>query len=94
MGELAFFGRFGGETARVCGGFPSLRADDIARQVFHLHQRHGQGIADVLKVAVEEHSAELMKRRLPPSSVLMMTVAPGGAPALASIGKRFDPLKI
>ena len=30
MSEFAFFGRFSGETARVCAGFPSLRADDIA----------------------------------------------------------------
>jgi 7-cyano-7-deazaguanine synthase in queuosine biosynthesis len=84
MGELAFFGKFSGEAARVCAGFPSLRPDDIARQVFDLHQRHGQGIGNVLKAAVEEYSAELVSRSLSPSSVLMMTIAPGGAPTLAT----------
>jgi hypothetical protein len=46
----------------------------------------------VLKAAVQEHSAELIKKSLPPSSVLMMTVAPGGAPAVASIASRVDRL--
>ena len=48
MGELAFFSRFTGDTARVCAGFPSLRPDDIARQVLGLHQRHGHAIWDLL----------------------------------------------
>jgi 7-cyano-7-deazaguanine synthase in queuosine biosynthesis len=91
VGELAFFGRFGGLTARVCDGFPSLTADEIGRQIFDLHQRHAQAIGDVLEAAVEGHSAELVKRSLPPSSLLMMTVVPGGAPVLASLGKRPDP---
>jgi 7-cyano-7-deazaguanine synthase in queuosine biosynthesis len=89
LGELAFFGRFSGETARVCAGFPSLRADDIARQVLELHQRHGKAIGDVLKAAVEGHSAELVEGSLPRSSLLMMTVTPGDA----SVGKRADPTK-
>jgi Queuosine biosynthesis protein QueC len=91
MGEFAFFGRFSGETARVCLGFPALKSDDVARQVLGLHQRHGQAICDVLKAAVENHSAELVKRSLPPSSVLMMTVVPGATPALSSGGKHADP---
>ncbi|MGA7385670.1 MAG: 7-cyano-7-deazaguanine synthase [Methylocella sp.] len=94
MSELAFFGRFGGETARVCAGLPSLRADDVGRHVFDLHQRHGQGIADVLEKGIANHKAQLVNRSLPPTSVLMMTVAPGGAPALASAGKRPDPTKV
>ena len=36
-----------------------------------LHQRHGQAIWGVLKAAVENHSTDLVKRSLPPSSVLM-----------------------
>src|SRR5262249_28942467 len=91
MSELAFFGRFGGETARVCLGFPSLKSDDVACQVFDLHQRHGQAIWSVLKAAVEKHSAELVKRSLPSSSILMMTVAPGATPALSSVGRHADP---
>ena len=90
LGELAFFGRFGGETARVCSGFPALKADEVARQVLELHQRHAQAIGDVLKAAVEDHSAELVKRSLPPSSVLMMTVSPSGAPALAPLKTHAD----
>jgi hypothetical protein len=93
MSELAFFGRFSGETARVCAGFPSLRPDDVASQVFDLHQRHGQGIRNILKAAVERYSEELVNRILPPSSVLMMTLAPGGAPALAPIGMPSDTIK-
>ncbi len=92
MGELAFFGRFSGETARVLTCFPSLSADDVGRRVFNLHLRHALAIGNVLKAAVEGHSAELVNRSLPPSSLLMMTVLPGAAPAPATIGKRADPL--
>jgi hypothetical protein len=90
MGELAFFGRFGGETARVLTCFPSLRADDVGRRVFDLHQRHSRAIGDVLKTAVEKHSSELVNRSLPPSSLLVMTVLPGAAPTLKTIDKRAD----
>ena len=92
LGELAFFARFGGEAARVCLGFPELKTDDVARKVFELHQRHGQAIWRVLKDAVENHSAELLQRSLPPSSVLMMTVVPGAMPTLAIGCKPADPL--
>ena len=93
VGDLAFFGRFGGETARVLKCFPSLSADEVGRRVFDLHQRHAQAIGDVLKAAVEGHSAQLVNRSLPPSSLLMMTVSPGAAPALATIGKHADSLQ-
>jgi 7-cyano-7-deazaguanine synthase in queuosine biosynthesis len=93
MGELAFFGRFSGQTARVCDGFPSTTADEIGRQVIDLHQRHAQAIEEVLTAAVKGHSGALVKGGLPSSSLLMMTVTRGGEPALASIAKRTDPLK-
>jgi hypothetical protein len=82
MGELAFIDRFGGETTRVCAGFPALPPDEVGRNVLELHQRHGEAIGDVLKKAIKRHSAEFLNRKLPTSSVLMMTVAPGTAPAL------------
>jgi hypothetical protein len=91
--DLAFFGRFGGETARVLKCFPSQSADEVGRRVLDLHQRHAQGIADVLKAAVETHSAELVSKTLPPSSLLVMTVSTGGAPALAIMRKRIDSLQ-
>jgi hypothetical protein len=94
MSELAFFGRFSAETARVRDGFPSLTADEVGRQVLNLHQRHAQAIGEVLKAGVETHSAELVSKSLPSSSVLMMTVVPGGAPALATIDKRADAIKM
>lgn len=93
MGELAFFGRFGGETARVLTCFPSLSADDVGRRAFDLHQRHARAIVDVLKSGVERHSEELVKRSLPPSSLLMMTVSSAAAPALATISKHADSLQ-
>jgi hypothetical protein len=93
LGELAFFGRFNGETARVCSGFPALKSDDVARNVFDLHQRHGQAIWDVLNAAVANHSAELIERSLPASSVLMVTVMPGAKPVLSTGSKRADPLE-
>jgi Queuosine biosynthesis protein QueC len=93
MSELAFFGRFSGETARVCLGFPSLKSDEVACQVFDLHQRHAQAIWSVLKAAVEKHSAELVKRSLPSSSMLMITVAPGATSALSIFGRHADPSK-
>ncbi len=93
MGELAFFSRFGGQTARVCDGFRSVTADEIGRRVFDLHQRHAQGIEGVLGNAVKRYSAELVKGALPSSSVIMMTVLRGKTPALARFGKRVDPVK-
>jgi hypothetical protein len=42
---------------------------------------------------LERHSEELVNRSLPPSSLLMMTVSPGAAPALATIGKHADSLQ-
>jgi 7-cyano-7-deazaguanine synthase in queuosine biosynthesis len=87
MGELAFFGRFGGETARVCAGFPALRADEVGKRVFDLHQRHAQAIWDVLEAAVKGYSGQFINRTLPRSSLLMMTVSPG-VPAAATIGER------
>ena len=67
----------------------SLRfeSDDVARNVFDLHQRHGQAIWEVLKRAVETHSAEFVQRSLPASSVLMMTVGAGERPALSAVEK-------
>jgi hypothetical protein len=94
MSELAFFGWFSGETARVRDGFPLLTADEVGRQVLNLHKRHAQAIGEVLKAGIERHSAELINRSLSSSSVLMMTVVPGGAPALAPIGKRADAIKM
>jgi 7-cyano-7-deazaguanine synthase in queuosine biosynthesis len=93
MGELAFFGRFSGETARALTCFPSLSADDVGRQVFNLHQRHARAIGDVLMAAVKTHSAELVNRSLPTSSLLMMTVLPGAALVIPAIGKRADSLQ-
>jgi hypothetical protein len=91
--ERAFFGRFSGETSRVCSGFSRLKSDDVARQILGLHQRHGQAIWNVLTAAVKSHSAALVNGSLPPSSVLMMAVARGGRPALTNIGKRTDPVE-
>jgi hypothetical protein len=91
--DLAFFGRFGGETTRVLKCFPSQSADEVGRRVLDLHQRHAQGIAVVLKAAVEMYSAELVSKTLPPSSLLVMTVSTAGAPALAFMGKRVDSMQ-
>jgi hypothetical protein len=93
LDEFAFFGRFSGETARVCSGLPALKTDDVARRVLELHQRHGQAISDVLKAAIENHSAQLLKRSLPPSSVLVMTVVPGATPAISSARRYADPFE-
>jgi hypothetical protein len=93
MGEHAFFGRFSGETVRVCPGFPALKADEIGRRVFDLHQRHAQAIGAVLEDAVQEHRAELVNRSLPPSSVLMITVSPVGAPTLAPADRHADAIE-
>jgi 7-cyano-7-deazaguanine synthase in queuosine biosynthesis len=90
MGEFAFFGRFSGESARVCGGFPSLTADEVGRQVLDLHQRHGQLIGRVLETGIADHKAKFVNRSLPASSLLMMTIAPAGAPTLAPIETNAD----
>ena len=73
--EQAFFDQFGGQTARVCLGFPSTKADEVAEWVLQLHRRHGREIWDVLKSAVERHSADIVDRSLPATSLLAMTAA-------------------
>jgi hypothetical protein len=85
IGELGFFSRFGGETARVLRCFASLSADEIGRRVLDLHQRHAQAVWHVLTTAVKTHSDDLVSRRLPPSSVLMMTVSAGKVPELGAM---------
>jgi hypothetical protein len=92
IGELAFFGRFGGEAARACDGFPSLKPDDVARQILRLHQRHGETISEVMRTAVESNSAELVQGRIPRSSLLLMTLSRGPAPTLSKISGRLDPV--
>ena len=92
MGELAFFGRFGGEAARACDGFPSLKPDDVARQILRLHRRHGQTISEVMRTAVESNGAELVHGRIPRSSLLLMTLSRGPVPTLSKISGRLDPL--
>jgi 7-cyano-7-deazaguanine synthase in queuosine biosynthesis len=93
MGELAFFGHFAGETARACSGFPSLGMDEVGRQVLNLYQRHAQAIGNVLETAVGEYRAELVNRSLPPTSLLMMAVSPGGATLIRKSAQRDDQLK-
>jgi len=92
MAEVSFFSRFGGETGRVCSGFPLLKADDVARRVLELHHQHGQAILKVLTAAVKDHSDDLVLGRIAPTSVLMMAVARGAAPMLSKISGRTDPL--
>ena len=92
MGELAFFGRFGGEAARACDGFPSLKPDDVARQILRLHRRHGETISEVMRTAVESNGAELVHGRIPRSSLLLMTLSRGPVPTLSKISGRLDPL--
>ena len=90
IGELAFFGRFSCDTARVLPCFPSLSADEVGRRVStftnDMLERLGTYSSPGLKVIVRNSSTEA----LPPSSLLMMTVLPGAAPALATIGKHAD----
>jgi Queuosine biosynthesis protein QueC len=92
MAELAFFGRFGGESLRACFGFPSLKADTVAEQVLTLHRRHGQEIFEVLTRAIKDHSDDLLQGTLPSSSILMMAI-PRGAPLVVSkVSGRADPV--
>jgi 7-cyano-7-deazaguanine synthase in queuosine biosynthesis len=93
MSELAFFGRFGGESSRACSGFPSLKADAVAEQVLGLHRRHGQGIWDVLRRAIGDHSDELLQGTLPLSSVLMMAIPRGATLAISKVSGRADPVQ-
>ena len=93
ISELAFFGRFGGESLRACSGFPSLKTDTVAEQVLGLHRRHGQRIWDVLTNAIKVHSDELLHGALPSSSVLMMAITRGATLAISEVGKRADPVQ-
>jgi 7-cyano-7-deazaguanine synthase in queuosine biosynthesis len=91
ISDHAFFDRFSGETMRVYSSFPLLKAEDVARQVLDLHQRHGQAIGEMLELAVGKYRAELVRRSLPPSSILMMTIAHGAVPFFTSVVRHGDP---
>ncbi|MGZ8998753.1 MAG: 7-cyano-7-deazaguanine synthase, partial [Allosphingosinicella sp.] len=48
MNELAFFGRFAGEAARVVHCFSGLTPDEVGKRVLDLHQRHADAVGRVL----------------------------------------------
>jgi hypothetical protein len=77
MNDVAFFGQFGGEAARLLDCFPSMRPDDVGRGVYDLHQRHAEDVTRVLADAVAAQSADLIAQRLPASSLLVMSVSQG-----------------
>jgi hypothetical protein len=87
MSERTFFADCGGAVSRVCAGYPSVKSDDVGGSVFDLHQRHGCEIWRVLDTAICSHSAALISRNLAPTSILMMTVAPGLTQPLQTVGK-------
>jgi 7-cyano-7-deazaguanine synthase in queuosine biosynthesis len=93
MGDFAFFANFGGEASRVCAGYPALKTDDVARLVLDLHQRHGHDVWRVLNNAIAAHSTALIARNLPATSILMMTVAPGLTPSLATVERQKDVMR-
>lgn len=92
MGEIGFFSRFAGETARVLRGF-TLTPDEIGRRVFDLHQRHARAIGEVLEQAVVQFRADLVRKALPPSSLLVMTVSSGNAKAVPIFKTDADPVQ-
>jgi hypothetical protein len=79
---------------RVLKSFQSLSADEVGRRILDLHQRHAQEVSNVLEAGVERHRAELVKGTLPPSSVLLMTIARGtAAAAVARSEKTVSPVE-
>ncbi|PIQ82275.1 MAG: hypothetical protein COV76_04445 [Candidatus Omnitrophica bacterium CG11_big_fil_rev_8_21_14_0_20_64_10] len=70
MSDEQFFSRFG-EAA------PAIRAlegstDENARRLLDLHKRHAQEVTQVLTAAVKQRARDIVKRRLPPSCLLML----------------------
>jgi len=91
--ERTFFDRFSGETSRVCSGFPTQKADDVACRVLDLHQRHGHDVGEVLTNGVKDNSAELVSGIVAPSSVLLMAVVPGRVGMVTRAGSGHDRLR-
>lgn len=77
MNDSDFLNRYGSEIAMICGGIPGLTPSDAARRVIELHRRHGSEVAQVVELAVAEHSRDLVRGTLPPSSIVMMSISPG-----------------
>lgn len=71
----AFASRHAQDLVRIAGGYPDLTAAEVAGAAHALHARHGRSSMMALQRAVEKHSAAVVARGLPATSLLRMVLA-------------------
>lgn len=74
MSETEFFSKFG-EAARVLPHV-GLPADEAAKKIHQLYQRHGKQVMSVVDAAVDNHKVAIRKRTLPESCLLRLVHDP------------------
>ena len=68
--DEGFVSKFAGELSRLANVSEEAAGDDLLRDLFHLHRRHGQQVTSVLEKGIAEHKAELSRGTLPPGCLL------------------------
>jgi 7-cyano-7-deazaguanine synthase in queuosine biosynthesis len=89
MSDSDFLSRYAAEIAMICGGIESLTPSETARRVIELHRQHGAEVAGVVERAIADHSGDLVRGSLSPSSIIMMSISP--SPANLPNGAAFAP---
>jgi 7-cyano-7-deazaguanine synthase in queuosine biosynthesis len=92
MTERTFLARFGGELARVVSSVPGMRANEVARAMLDLHQRHAASVRSVLAEGYRRHAPELADQSLPSSCMLRLVAGPEGV--VAPYVERFDQTEV
>jgi hypothetical protein len=68
--DEGFFSKFPGELSRLANVSEEATGDDLVRDLFHLHRRHGQQVISVLEEGIAEHKDKLSRGTLPPGCLL------------------------
>lgn len=67
-----FLARFGTELSRIMDAYPSETRETLFKRIFDLHRRQAKIVLQVMKSQVEQNSAALAGRTLPPSCLLVL----------------------
>jgi hypothetical protein len=91
MSETDFFSKFG-EASRALVHV-GLAADEAAKRIHKLYQRHGRQVMSVIDAAMETHRAAIRKRTLPESCLLRLVHDPNPVvgPGVAAVHIKAEP---
>ncbi len=73
-----FMRRFGAEFARIAEGHPEQSKQAVLDQCVAMHVRHGMNVEQVLHGALVERSQEIVRGKLPPTSLVALILGQQG----------------